>query len=478
MKSQDPIIVLGRSGTGKTTCCLYRMVEEFLKFHEYQKTHADEQVPQLRQLFITKNKYLRDMFREQFLDLIASHQAEVPRGNAIEEGNLDRLSCPLFVTSDEFLSLMEDSLKLIDSEDTCDDNTLSLQQTSSSYLSSEISMSQFVDNIWKELGKKNPNKYLLDPHLVWMEINSFIKGSSEAFHKPSGELSLVEYVELSERIAPNFQGDLRHEVYKFYEEYKQYCDRSKRLHSLKLYDRCDLVMDLQRKLSRHNDIKWLFNSLYVDEVQDFTQSEVQLLFHCLQSTSGVFLTGDTAQTVMQDVSFRFKDLKTSFFKYCSPNQSVPPIFELKVNYRSHSGILSLARHVLSILEKHFPDSIDRVPSDCAMFPGPKPKFIQQCNNDTLMQILAANVRNPSSIQFGHHQAIIVRMEEMKRKLPIENALTFTVYESKGLEFDDVLLFDFFSSCEVCYNYSILVVTIIIIAIIITLEQGSLVKRVL
>ena len=453
MQSKDPIIVLGRSGTGKTTCCLYRMVEEFLKYYQNQMSFCEEAVPCLRQLFVTKNKHLCDILRKQFFKLIASHQLEITHGSGLDEEYLDSLECPLFVTSDEFLSLMENSLsgeRVVDLKDGCDDdNSFFSLRASSSYQSSEISVSQFINVIWKELGKKNPAKCLLDPQLVWMEIISFIKGSSEAFHSSSGELSLDEYIELSERIAPNFQRCLRYEVYKIYEEYKQYCDRSKRLHLLKLYDWCDLVLYLQQKLMRHKDVKWFFNSLYIDEVQDFTQSEVQLLFLCLQCPHNIFLTGDTAQTVMRDVSFRFKDLKTSFFKYCTPNQSAPPILELTVNYRSHSGILSLARHLLSILEKHFPDSIDRVPSDSAMFPGPKPRFIQRCHKDTLMQLLAANVRNPSDIQFGHHQAIIVRTEDNKSNLPIENALTFTVYESKGLEFDDVLLYDFFSSCEVC-----------------------------
>ena len=461
MQSKDPVIVLGRSGTGKTTCCLYRMVEEFLKYHQNQKSFCREEVPCLRQLFITKNKHLCDMFREQFFKLISSHQIQISCGNGLDGKHLDSLECPLFVNSDEFLSLMEKSLsseRVIDSNCGCD-NDFSLQALGS-YQSCEISMSHFINVIWKELGKKNPNKSLLDPQLVWMEIISFIKGSSEAFYSSIGELSLDEYICLSERVAPNFQSHLRYEVYKIYEEYKQYCDRSKRLHFLKLYDRCDLVFHLQQKLIRLKDVKWLFNSLYIDEVQDFTQSEVQLLFRCLHCPHNVFLTGDTAQTVMRDVSFRFKDLKSSFFKYCTQNQLAPPILELNVNYRSHSGILSLARHILSILEKHFPDSIDRVPSDSAIFPGPKPRFIQRCHKDTLMQILAANVRDPSNIQFGHHQAIIVRTDDNKTNLPIENALTFTVYESKGLEFDDVLLYDFFSSCEVCNE--ILVVAVIIL----------------
>ena len=88
-----------------------------------------------------------------------------------------------------------------------------------------------------------------------------------------------------------------------------------------------------------------------------------------------------------------------------------------------------------------------------MFPGPIPKIIKPCHTDTLLLILATNVRNPSDIQFGHHQAVIVRTEKDKQDVPIENALVFSVYESKGLEFDDVLLYNFFSSSEVSTDWS-------------------------
>jgi hypothetical protein len=48
------------------------------------------------------------------------------------------------------------------------------------------------------------------------------------------------------------------------------------------------------------------------------------------------------------------------------------------------------------------------------------------------------------ISFGARQAIIVRNNESRRALPPEfaNATVVTVAESKGLEFDDVILFNF------------------------------------
>jgi hypothetical protein len=47
----------------------------------------------------------------------------------------------------------------------------------------------------------------------------------------------------------------------------------------RVYDECDLVVQIiYNELKFDNDdAEWLFNELYVDEVQDFTQCEVLLI---------------------------------------------------------------------------------------------------------------------------------------------------------------------------------------------------------
>ena len=53
-------------------------------------------------------------------------------------------------------------------------------------------------------------------------------------------------------------------------------------------------------------------------------------------------------------------------------------------------------------------------------------------------------------QFGASQVIIVRDQRVKEELPefMKSMLCLTVYESKGLEFDDVILFNFFAMGEI------------------------------
>ena len=56
----------------------------------------------------------------------------------------------------------------------------------------------------------------------------------------------------------------------------------------------------------------------------------------------------------------------------------------------------------------------------------------------------------STPNFGASQVVIVRDQDQKKNLPefMKNMLCLTVYECKGLEFDDVILFNFFSMGEI------------------------------
>lgn len=44
------------------------------------------------------------------------------------------------------------------------------------------------------------------------------------------------------------------------------------------------------------------------------------------------------------------------------------------------------------------------------------------------------------VRFGAHQVVLVRTQASKERLPVElqSALTLTIFEAKGLEFDDVV----------------------------------------
>lgn len=173
---------------------------------------------------------------------------------------------------------------------------------------------------------------------------------------------------------------------------------------------------------------------------------------------GFFFTGDTAQSIMRGIAFRFNDLKSLFFYSQRSYQAlglqtgvqVPNrLYQLTHNYRSHAGILRLASSIVDLLLYYFPESFDRLEKDQGLFEGPKPVLLESCSFGDLAMILRGNRRQFSRIEFGAHQVILVASEESRAQMPeeLKQGLILTIYESKGLEFDDVLIYNFFKDSQ-------------------------------
>ena len=193
----------------------------------------------------------------------------------------------------------------------------------------------------------------------------------------------------------------------------------------------------------------------IDEVQDLPHAILYLLSKT--ATYGLFYSGDTAQTIAKGVGFRFCDLKSLFNPRSmggSLNLKAPIIKHLTVNFRSHNNILQLANSVVSAIEILFPKTIDRMRKEVSDLDGPRPMIISPGDEELLFYMLCGDetgdgqeggLKKPA-LEFGCDQVIIVRDQESKARVPpmLQHALCLTVYEAKGLEFNDVILFNFFS----------------------------------
>ena len=317
----------------------------------------------------------------------------------------------------------------------------------------EITYPVFKLELWPKMKKTSKEKVDYHPTLVWTEIRSFIKGSAEALLSKKGELSLEDYESLGKKKAPNFSAD-RKVVYDLYQVYQR--ERS----SKRMFDEADLVYNIHKRLQRITE--WSVHQVYVDETQDFTQAELSLLIRCCRSPNELFFTGDTAQSIMRGISFRFNDLKSLFHHArkaagITDDQNnfitVPKkLYQLTHNYRSHAGILRLASSVVDLLLTYFPDSFDRLQKDEGLFEGPRPVLLESCSPTDLAMILQGNQRQSSRIEFGAHQVVLVASNEARDALPDElsQGLVMTIYEAKGLEFDDVLIYNFFKDSQVNY----------------------------
>jgi ATP-dependent exoDNAse (exonuclease V) beta subunit len=103
-----------------------------------------------------------------------------------------------------------------------------------------------------------------------------------------------------------------------------------------------------------------------------------------------------------------------------------------------------------LLSHFFPESFDKLARDQGLFEGPKPVLLESCSFSDLAVILRGHKRKTSPIEFGAHQVILVVSDEVRDSLPEELslALVMTIYEAKGLEFDDVLIYNFFKDSQV------------------------------
>lgn len=317
----------------------------------------------------------------------------------------------------------------------------------------EITYQVFQAEIWPKMKKSSKEKIDFHPTLVWTEIRSFIKGSAEALLSENGVLSLEDYQSIGKKKAPNFSAD-RKVVYDLFRVYQ-------RVHSSnRMFDEADLVFNIHRRLQSIPAPEWSVHQFYVDETQDFTQAELSLLIRCCRFPNDLFFTGDTAQSIMRGIAFRFDDLKSLFHhakKAAGIREDhhdfirVPKrLYQLTHNYRSHAGILRLASSVVDLLLHYFRDSFDRLQKDQGLFEGPKPVLLESCSPTDLAMILQGNQRQSSRIEFGAHQVVLVASNEARETMPdeLKHGLVMTIYEAKGLEFDDVLIYNFFKDSQV------------------------------
>ena len=553
------ILLLGRSGTGKTTCCLYRLWNQFKSYWmgvvddepmihrrplpilenreesatedgesanssndstdldisdvEAEHTHptlelasanpnVQGQSEHFHQVFITKNYVLCAQMKKRFYDLAASRDIakdhmqyedmEVPTSLC----DVDDHAYPLFLTARQFFLLLDNSLndgktffkrdekgqlleKIIssdydhedpdtlldleesDSEDEVGDSDFdddlepqTVKEKKKLQQRREVTASYFAEKIWPKISKKAHVKMQdakVDPLLVWMEIKSFIKGSREAVLKEEGHLTREEYEDLGKKMAPNYDGK-RQDIYEIFELYKKYVYHQTEEN---VFDESDLNHNIHSRLNGMEDLPWSIHSIYIDEVQDFTQAELSILLRISRNPNDLFLTGDTAQSIMRGIAFRFGDVKSLFFHASrqapkSKKLEVPRVDELTINFRSHTGVLKLAASVIDLMKAFFPESFDCLPGDEGMFTGPSPIVLDSCNVSDLALVLRTNKRESSTIEFGAHQVIIVQSEMAKKNIPdvLKAGIVLTVFESKGLEFDDVLLYNFFKDSKV------------------------------
>ncbi|CAI2181726.1 10963_t:CDS:2, partial [Funneliformis geosporum] len=207
------------------------------------------------------------------------------------------------------------------------------------------------------------------------------------------------------------------------------------------------------------------HEVYIDECQDNKIIDYELILKLFGRAECIFMAGDVAQCIARGSTFRFRELYELIYQWNlkrdlkNQYKSLKPKeFELNVNYRSHKGILQLASSVIHLLHVFFPDSIDKLSPEFSEVSGPQPLIIEGCEAETLFVYRNDNRKENVFIEFGAGQVIIVRDETAKKRVKDINSdigLVLTVFEAKGMEFNDVLLYNFFTDSPALLKWEVI-----------------------
>ncbi|KAK9742962.1 hypothetical protein RND81_03G208100 [Saponaria officinalis] len=314
----------------------------------------------------------------------------------------------------------------------------------------EVSFEKFRESYWPHFNTNLTKK--LDPSRVFTEINTRIKGCLHFVQVGETILCSENYIQLSDKKWSSFGEDERMWIYEIFLDYeKMKMARGE-------FDLADLVNDLHCRFKHEKYEGDFMDFVYVDEVQDLTMKQLALLKHiCKNVQEGFVFAGDTAQTIAKGVDFRFEDITSLFYKEFlhgddrkQEKKMMSPVFQLTQNFRTHAGILNLAQSITELIYHFFPESIDKLKPETSLLCGEAPVLLDcDCHRDAL-SVIFQNEGNDSEnvISFGSEQVILVRDDSVKDKLTKSigrRAIVLTIFECKGLEFQDVLLYNFFGT---------------------------------
>ena len=246
--------------------------------------------------------------------------------------------------------------------------------------------------------------------------------------------------------------------------------------------------------------------LLSDESQDLVMKQLLLFTLVCPEAREHCLAADPAQCIAGGRSFRLAAVKDAWNKVFSSNYprhgggdlrgiaAKPMEISLTKNYRSHQGILEFASRVVHILTRNFPGAVPAVPREVSPLIGETPVVVTGVTVDWFLQHLrtsssatasfsdinmsgteeeeegppqhpaevehGASALPPPGAQFGADQVVLTRCAAEKAKAEkafaqhgVGGAVVLTVNEVKGLEFSDVLCWNFFSNGgapEVCW----------------------------
>lgn len=282
----------------------------------------------------------------------------------------------------------------------------------------------------KWLGSHNHNHKIKDAHQLFEEFRGVLTSNA----LDTGYLTKAQYLDLGIKQSI-FLPEVRETVYDLFEKYLSFLTKS---HD---YD----VNILSQQWLQYATPSYDF--VVIDEVQDFTNIQLFLILKLLKQPGQFIMCGDANQIVHPNF-FSWDKIKTLFYHNTELQSGQELVRILHTNYRNAPEITNIANRILLLKNARF-GSIDKeshylVKSNGhlqgqAILLQDSPKLLQELNQKT-----------QQSTQF----AVIVMYDAQKQEAGqyFNTPLVFSIQEAKGLEYCNIILYNFISSESERFRY--------------------------
>ena len=265
---------------------------------------------------------------------------------------------------------------------------------------------------------------LKDPHRIYEEIEGVLTGA--AVDGPW--LTEAEYLDLGVRQSI-FLGEERRVVYAVFERWLAHLKESG------LFDANVAAWERRRAAEE------VYDFLVIDEVQDITTVELRLALATLRDKGQFLLCGDSNQIVHPNL-FSWARVKSLFYGDARRKTSpLDRIHVLTANYRNTTAVTALANRLLLLKQRRF-GSIDRESNylvEGVSGEAGRVDFVA----DRPEVRAEVDVKTRRSTRY----ALVVLRDEDKAlaRAAFSTPLLFSVREAKGLEYENVILFNLVSA---------------------------------
>ena len=185
-----------------------------------------------------------------------------------------------------------------------------------------------------------------------------------------------------------------------------------------------------------------YDFVVVDEVQDLTTIQLQLILTSLCEPHQFLLCGDANQIVHPNF-FSWSTLKSFFYKQEGLDAPAELIRILHNNYRNSANVTEVANRLLKLKNARF-GSVDRE-SNYLVRSHAETSGTVLLLADTASITGELNQKTRQSTRF----AVVVMHPEQKpaARAHFQTPLIFSIQEAKGLEYDNIILYNFTSADE-------------------------------